>query len=91
MRPDVVWFGEQIDHDILQMYFDVVKEADCVLVVGTSGVVYPFAGLIEFSIKSQKKVIEVNLEPTPLSDLCYISLQGKAGEILPQILNYIVQ
>jgi NAD-dependent deacetylase len=91
LRPDVVWFGEPINHDILQMSFDLVEEADCVLVVGTSAVVYPFAGLIEFSIKSQKKVIEVNLEPTPFSDLCYISLQGKAGEILPQILNYIVQ
>jgi NAD-dependent deacetylase len=91
LRPDVVWFGEPIDPDILQVSFDLVKEADCVLVVGTSAVVYPFAGLIEFSIKSQKKVIEVNLEPTPFSDLCYISIQGKAGEILPQILNYIVR
>ncbi len=91
LRPDVVWFGEPIDPDILHMSFDLVKGADCVLVVGTSGVVYPFAGLIEFSIKSRKKVVEINLEPTPFSDLCYISLQGKAGEILPQILNYIVQ
>jgi NAD-dependent deacetylase len=88
MRPDVVWFGEPIPQSIIEESARIVKEADLLLSVGTSGVVYPAAGFIEYFISSGKKVIEINIEKTPFSDLL-IHINGKAGEILPKVVELL--
>jgi NAD-dependent protein deacetylase/lipoamidase len=61
------------------------RAARCELcvVVGTSGLVYPAAGLPEIARAAGAYVCEVNPEPTPLSSLCNEALMGKAGEVLP--------
>jgi NAD-dependent deacetylase len=51
-------------------------------VVGTSGLVYPAAGLPEIAKAAGAYVCEVNPERTPLSSLCDEVLTGKAGEVL---------
>jgi len=56
------------------------------LVVGTSAVVYPAAGLAPLAVSRGAKVVEVNLEKTPFSSMMDCSIQGKAGEILPKLL-----
>jgi NAD-dependent deacetylase len=53
-------------------------------VVGTSGLVYPAAGLPEIAKAAGAYVVEVNPERTPLSDLCDEVLTGKAGDVLPR-------
>ena len=60
-------------------------EAEVFLVVGTSAVVYPAAGLIPFAKQSGAKVIEINLEETPFSSSADCSLRGKAAELLPRL------
>ena len=55
--------------------------AEVLLVVGTSAVVYPAAGLIPYARQAGVKVIEVNLEPTPYSDTVDCCLTGPAGEV----------
>jgi NAD-dependent deacetylase len=52
-------------------------------VVGTSGLVYPAAGIPEIAKSAGAYVVEVNPERTPLSDLCDETITGKAGEVLP--------
>jgi NAD-dependent deacetylase len=54
-------------------------------VVGTSAIVYPAAGLPLAAKRAGAFLVEVNPEPTPLSDVCDLTLRGPAGEVLPQI------
>jgi len=82
LRPDVVWFGEFLDMDILNMAVSEVERADTILVVGTSAVVQPAASLIGIGKKSGAFLIEVNLEPTEATPIFDISIRGRAGEIL---------
>ena len=85
LRPDVVLFGETLPPGALELAFEVAAQCDFCLVVGTSGLVYPAAGLPEIAKQAGAYLCEVNPERTPLSDLCDVLLTGKAGELLPQL------
>jgi NAD-dependent deacetylase len=87
LRPDVVWFGEMIPQDVWQSALEFLSAADCALICGTSNVVWPAAAIPEMAQSRGIKTIEINLEPTPVSSLVDVSLQGKAGEILPEIVR----
>lgn len=86
MRPDVVWFGEMLPQAAWTAAEDCCRKCDVLLVIGTSAVVYPAAGLIELARFGGAKIIVVNTEPSAASDLADVELIGKAGEILPQLL-----
>jgi NAD-dependent deacetylase len=79
MRPDVVWFGEPLPQEALQVSVERAAVTDLLLVVGTSAVVYPAAGVAQVALQSGRPVIEINPESTDLSDSVYVSLHGKAG------------
>jgi NAD-dependent deacetylase len=87
IRPNVVWFGEALPDRAWQQSVDAVINADVVVVVGTSSVVYPAAGLPELAVASGTPVIEVNPEPTPLTSTATVSLREKAGAALPGLLQ----
>jgi NAD-dependent deacetylase len=84
-RPDVVWFGESMPALALEQSYDALARCDALLVVGTSGVVYPVASFPQEAKAHGGFVIEVNLEPTPISSIADISLYGKSGDILPLV------
>ncbi len=86
-RPGVVWFGENLDPEIWDAAERAIRESDLLLVVGTSAVVYPAAGLVPLARSAGAKIIEVNLEPTPVSGLVDHALTGPAGEILPRLIS----
>ena len=86
-RPGVVWFGEPLPDGMMQEAEHAVLAAEVLLVVGTSAQVYPAAGLIPLAKHSGAKVIQVNLEPTPYSDLVDWAIEGRAGEVLPQLIG----
>lgn len=86
LRPAVVWFGEGLPTDVWTAAERAVRSADLLLVVGTSAVVYPAAGLVGLARHTGAAVIEVNLEPTPVSGAVDIGLYGEAGGLLPQIV-----
>ncbi len=87
IRPDVVWFGEQLDYDILQKVDEAIATADFMLVVGTSMLVYPAAAFPIAAKSTGAKLTLVNFEPTGQEELFNFVFLGKSGEILPQILN----
>jgi NAD-dependent deacetylase len=87
LRPAVVWFGEMLPAAVWQAAEEAVRAAEVLLVAGTSAVVYPAAGLVPLARSAGAKVIEVNLEQTPLSASAECSLRGKAGEILPDLIQ----
>lgn len=87
MRPNVVWFGEELDYAILDYARAAVESCDLFVVVGTSGVVYPAAGMADLALRLKKPFVEINPEPTAWSDKATIYLSGRASEIVPQILT----
>ncbi len=87
LRPDVVWFGENLDQELLERAWQAAQEAEVMLVVGTSAVVRPAASLATAAKRAGAFVIEVNLEPPPNSSQVDVSLLGKAGQVLPALLE----
>lgn len=85
LRPGVVWFGESLPQDALSKSFEALKNADVVMVVGTSGIVYPAASMPYYAKEGGAKVVEVNISKTPISEYADYFLKGKAGEILPEL------
>ena len=85
VRPDVVWFGETLDPDILHRAYAEAESCDVMLIVGTSGVVQPAASLPYQAWNARARIIEINPTPSELTDLAHIYLQGPAGEILPSV------
>ncbi|ORB18174.1 NAD-dependent deacylase [Mycobacterium noviomagense] len=87
IRPDVVWFGEQLPEEPWQRAVEATQAADVLVVVGTSAIVYPAAGLPELALARGATVVEVNPEPTPLSRSATISLRETASQALPGLLQ----
>lgn len=87
VRPGVVWFGEQLPITEIEVAWSASQTSDIMLVVGTSGIVYPAAALPTLAKESNAIVIDVNPERDALSGLADIFLQGPSGEILPSILD----
>jgi NAD-dependent deacetylase len=79
LRPAVVWFGEGLPLDALEEAERLARSCKVFLVVGTSGVVYP-AGLFPFVAKQHgAKVVEINTESTPISEIADIVIKEKAS------------
>jgi NAD-dependent deacetylase len=86
MRPDVVWFGEMLPMETWEAAAKATAACQCFLVVGTSAVVYPAAGLIDEARVAGATVIEVNPEATFASRRSGLGLRGPSGVILPQLV-----
>ena len=87
IRPDIVWFGEALPDGPWNSAVDAVRQADLLVVVGTSAIVYPAAGLPELALARGTVVVEVNPEPTPLSAAATVTMRESASTALPILLN----
>jgi NAD-dependent deacetylase len=85
LRPDVVWFGETID--LIGPAMQLASQSDLLLIVGTSGVVYPAAGLID--LVRSGLTVEINPEDTPLSDRVDVSIRSSASDAVPLVLDLL--
>ena len=85
MRPDIVWFGEiPMEMDVI---YREVEKCDVFIVIGSSGHVYPAAGLVDLANSNDAHTILVNLElPINGGDFDEVHI-GKAGEILPDLIE----
>ena len=86
-RPGVVWFGEGLPTDVWDNAEKAARNADLLLVVGTSAVVYPAASLVPLAARAGATVVEINPGETPLTAAVAYSLRGPAGEILPRLIS----
>jgi NAD-dependent deacetylase len=91
IRPDVVWFGESLDREILEEAFRRSREAEICFVVGTSGVVQPAASLPFVAKENGAYVIEVNIERTPISTIADEFISGKAGEVMQRLKEQFIK
>jgi len=87
IKTDTVMFGEPIPRDVLMVCQGEASRADCIISVGTSAFVYPAAGYPLEVKHNGGSIIEINLYETELTPLCDVSLRGKAGEILPELIE----
>ena len=82
MRPAVVWFGEPLPEAAWSQAAAAAEAADLFLVVGTSALVQPAASLPLLGKRNGARLLEINLDPTPLSELADLAIRGKAAEVL---------
>ncbi len=86
VRPHIVWFGESLDPADITRSYAALNTCELLLIVGTSGVVYPAAGFASVAKAAGAFVVEINLDPTPNTGIVDISLQGRAKDIVPALV-----
>lgn len=91
VRPGVVWFGELLPRADLERAWSAVNRCDAMIVVGTSALVYPAAGLPWRALERGCSVIEINPHPTPLSDQVDVVWPATAGTALPALADRLVE
>jgi NAD-dependent deacetylase len=87
LRPNAVLFGEMLPETKLRRIYDEfhLEPPDLVLVAGTTAM-FPYIAEPVFVARSAGRLtVEVNPEPTLLSDVVDFSIRGRAGEVLPEI------
>ncbi|MCI8718051.1 MAG: NAD-dependent protein deacylase [Lachnospiraceae bacterium] len=85
VKPDVVLYEEGLDTDTINQAVYELKHADMLIVGGTSLVVYPAAGMIDY-YKGNKMVL-INLAPTSRDNMADLVIKGKIGEVFEEILG----
>jgi NAD-dependent deacetylase len=89
LRPDVVWFGEALPRLALETAVQAARGCQLFFSIGTSGVVQPAASLAFAAHNRGAMVVEINLEPTPLTPKADFFLQGRSGEVLPDLVRAV--
>ncbi len=87
IRPAVVWFGESLPGVAMARGFMEAEKSQVVLVVGTSGIVQPAASIPFSAADKGAKVIDINPEETPVTDISEVVLRGPSGQLLPQVVS----
>lgn len=89
LRPDVVWFGENLPPQALEAAVAAAHTCDVFLSIGTSGIVHPAASLPFYALQTGATLVEINPDETPLTSSANYVLTGPAGQILPELVHYL--
>ena len=87
LRPHIVWFGESLPTEELEQSYSALQRCEILLIIGTSGVVYPAASFAPVAKDHGAFVVEVNMEATPNSAVVDVSFQGRAKELVPLLVE----
>lgn len=85
LRPDVVWFGENLPLSAYQHALAATRQCDLLFSIGTSSLVYPAATLPLEACHAT--LVEINPNPTPLTPSVHFALYGPAGQIVPALVS----
>jgi NAD-dependent deacetylase len=89
LKPDFVFFKEQIPKNALEQSLKLAQEADCVIIIGTSGEIMPASQIPVIAKQNSAKIIEINIEKTKYTDtLSDILLEEKASVAGKKLLKY---
>ncbi|MEE8421867.1 MAG: NAD-dependent deacylase [Dehalococcoidia bacterium] len=89
VKGDTVMFGEPIPPSALMRSEQETMQADLFMSIGTSAVVYPAAQYPMIAVQRGLPLIEINPEPTPLTELALVVLRAPSGEVLPQLVEAV--
>lgn len=87
LRPDVVWFGELLPEQAIREAIKATTACDLFFSIGTSGLVYPAAGLVDLARDSGATVVVVNPDEEAQISPSFYRLHGPAGQILPALVQ----
>lgn len=88
LKPDTVFFGEQLPQDALREAQLISQRCDVFLVLGSSLVVYPAAHLPILAKQNNAKLAIINIDPTPLDNIADIVINEKVSKVLSKIVTY---
>ena len=80
IKPDVVLYEEGLDNDVVSGAINAIRNADLMIVAGTSLTVYPAAGLLRYF--RGKHLVLINRDATPMDSECDLVIHDKVGEVL---------
>jgi NAD-dependent deacetylase len=86
LKPDAIFFGEMLPPDALAESERRSQSCDLCIVLGSSLVVYPAAYMPIYAVRAKAKLVIINVGPTELDRLAYVRIEGKSGEIMPQVI-----
>lgn len=89
VKSDTVMFGEPIPPTALQRCSEETAVADCFMTIGTSALVYPAAQYPVDALQRGVPLIDINPEPTPLTEVANVVIPGPSGEVLPTIVEQL--
>ena len=89
LKPTVVFFGEAMPSGAVDQAFSAARDADLMLVIGSSLVVYPAAEIPSVAVRAGAPMVLINAEPTPYDHLAEVVIHGRAGEVLPELLRLV--
>lgn len=87
LRPHIVWFGEALAEEDLRESHASLGSCEVLLIIGTSGLVYPAASFAPVAKAAGAYVVELNLERTPATEVVDCSFQGRAKDLVPALLE----
>ena len=87
LKSATISFGQALDPAVLRDATAAVAAADLLLVVGSSLVVHPAAGLVGYANRAGARVIIVNAEPTPYDDIAAACLSDPIGTVVPTLVS----
>ncbi len=89
LKPDVVFFGESLPYETLNSAIEHSKKSDLFIAIGSSLVVTPAAYMPSYALESGAKLIIINIGETSLDRRAHILIEGKAGEIMTEIMKKV--
>lgn len=84
VKPDVVLFEEPLDAEILSDAVEAIRQADLLIVGGTSLVVYPAAGLLHYF--RGNNLVLINKQPTPFDDKAQLVINDSLGKVFGAVV-----
>jgi NAD-dependent deacetylase len=87
LRPNVVWFGENLPGDALETAVQAAQSCDIFFSIGTSALVHPAASLPLLALEQGAMLVEINPQPTSLTRWADWVLNGAAGTVLPTLIT----
>ncbi len=87
LRPGVVWFGEALPREAAGAAEEMLRRCEVLVVAGTSALVAPASGYAAVAKRRGARVIEVNPDETPVSELCDAVFRGRSAEVLPALFG----
>ena len=87
LRPDVVWFGEDLPPEALQAAWESAQNCDLFLSIGTSALVEPAASLPLLALENGATVTEINIQETQLTPYARYSIARSAAQVLPELVK----
>jgi NAD-dependent deacetylase len=89
LKPEIVFFGESLPQVTLEQAATHAMRSDLCIVIGSSLVVYPAAHMPTYAVASGAKLAIINLAPTPLDSRATVLINGKAGEVMAEVITQL--